>query len=131
MVIASTRERRKIPVWVADYVLISYGTGAIMAVPGHDERDFEFAEKFEIPINRVIARADGDEEKSGLRVFRAGHHGKLREYDGMDADVQGKDHSDLEAKNVGKGRGQLQASRLDFLTPTILGRTDPLGLGPA
>ena len=44
-----------IPVWLADYVLTEYGTGAIMAVPGHDERDFEFALKFELPIRRVIA----------------------------------------------------------------------------
>ena len=44
-----------VPVWVADYVLISYGTGAIMAVPGHDERDFEFARQFDLPIKRVVA----------------------------------------------------------------------------
>ncbi len=44
----------KIPIWVSDYVLISYGTGAIMAVPGHDERDFEFATKFELPIIPVV-----------------------------------------------------------------------------
>ena len=40
----------KIPIWIADYVLMSYGTGAIMAVPGHDQRDYEFAKKFDIPI---------------------------------------------------------------------------------
>ncbi len=45
----------KIPVWIADYVLSSYGTGAIMAVPAHDERDWEFAKKFELPIRQVIA----------------------------------------------------------------------------
>ena len=45
----------RVPVWVADYVLISYGTGAITAVPGHDERDFEFAKQFELPIRRVVA----------------------------------------------------------------------------
>jgi leucyl-tRNA synthetase len=44
-----------IPVWTADYVLMGYGTGAIMAVPGHDERDFEFAQKFNLPIVRVVA----------------------------------------------------------------------------
>ncbi len=47
----------KIPIWIADYVLLGYGTGAIMAVPGHDERDFEFAQKFDLPIVRVVARS--------------------------------------------------------------------------
>ena len=47
-----------IPIWVANYVLMDYGTGAIMSVPGHDERDFEFAKKYGIPIRRVIAPAD-------------------------------------------------------------------------
>lgn len=45
----------KMPVWTADYVLMEYGTGAIMAVPGHDERDFEFAQRFGLPIIRVVA----------------------------------------------------------------------------
>ena len=49
---------RRIPVWIADYVLMSYGTGAIMAVPAHDERDFEFALAFGLPILPVIARTD-------------------------------------------------------------------------
>ena len=49
-----------IPIWIADYVLMGYGTGAIMAVPGHDERDFEFATTFELPITRVIAEAGED-----------------------------------------------------------------------
>jgi leucyl-tRNA synthetase len=46
----------KIPVWISDYILISYGTGAIMAVPAHDERDFEFATKFKLPIIQVVSR---------------------------------------------------------------------------
>ncbi|MGE5354140.1 MAG: leucine--tRNA ligase [Acidobacteriota bacterium] len=44
----------KIPIWVADYVLATYGTGCVMAVPGHDERDFEFAHKFNLPIRKVV-----------------------------------------------------------------------------
>lgn len=49
-----------IPIWIADYVLTGYGTGAIMAVPGHDERDFEFATQFELPIVRVVAGPGDD-----------------------------------------------------------------------
>ncbi|GIW78889.1 MAG: leucine--tRNA ligase [Gemmatales bacterium] len=48
----------KIPIWIADYVLISYGTGAIMAVPAHDERDFEFAKAFDLPIRTVVRPPD-------------------------------------------------------------------------
>jgi leucyl-tRNA synthetase len=48
----------RLPIWIADYVLASYGTGAIMAVPGHDERDFEFAQKFGLPIREVIRPPD-------------------------------------------------------------------------
>jgi len=50
---------RRIPIWIADYVLMTYGTGAIMAVPAHDERDFDFALKFGLPIMPVIERTDG------------------------------------------------------------------------
>src|SRR6185436_14684354 len=52
-----------IPIWVADYVLMDYGTGAIMAVPAHDERDFEFAQRFGLPIVQVVAPADGEGEE--------------------------------------------------------------------
>jgi leucyl-tRNA synthetase len=52
----------KMPIWIADYVLMSYGTGAIMAVPAHDERDFEFAKKFELPIKEVVAGGDVTKE---------------------------------------------------------------------
>ena len=49
----------RIPIWIADYVLMGYGTGAIMAVPAHDERDFEFAKKFELPIKQVVQPPEG------------------------------------------------------------------------
>ncbi|MBT6034443.1 MAG: leucine--tRNA ligase, partial [Candidatus Jacksonbacteria bacterium] len=54
---------KEIPVWIADYVMASYGTGAIMAVPAHDERDFEFAQKFGLPIHYVIAPVFGKPHK--------------------------------------------------------------------
>ena len=56
----------RVPVWVADYVLMSYGTGAIMAVPGHDERDHEFAVGQGLPIVEVVRGGDGDVEKSAF-----------------------------------------------------------------
>ena len=52
--------KEEIPIWVSDYVLITYGTGAIMAVPAHDDRDFEFATKFNLPIKQVIKAKDGE-----------------------------------------------------------------------
>src|SRR5690349_12854474 len=57
----------KIPVWIDDYVLMEYGTGAIMAVPGHDERDFEFARRYSLPIVRVVAeRAQGADRRTAV-----------------------------------------------------------------
>jgi leucyl-tRNA synthetase len=62
----------KIPIWISDYVLISYGTGAIMAVPAHDERDFEFAKKFDLPIIPVVEPAhpeDAEQVRRGELCF--------------------------------------------------------------
>jgi leucyl-tRNA synthetase len=56
----------RVPIWVANYILADYGTGAIMSVPGHDARDFEFAEKYSIPVRRVIAPADPQAEEPAL-----------------------------------------------------------------
>jgi leucyl-tRNA synthetase len=56
----------RIPIWIADYVLASYGTGAIMAVPAHDERDFEFAKKFNLPIIQVVQPPDPKAEWQGF-----------------------------------------------------------------
>ena len=56
----------KIPIWIADYVLASYGTGAIMAVPAHDERDFEFAKKFNLPIIQVVQPPDANTDWQGF-----------------------------------------------------------------
>lgn len=60
--------QEKVPIWIADYVLMGYGTGAIMAVPAHDERDFEFAKKYDIEIKEVVAEKDGGRnQKSKLK----------------------------------------------------------------
>ena len=56
----------KIPIWIADYVLVSYGTGAIMAVPAHDTRDFEFAQKFNLPVLQVVQPNDAKKEWQGF-----------------------------------------------------------------
>ena len=61
----------KVPIWVADYVLASYGTGCVMAVPGHDERDFEFAKRFNLPIRKVILEK-GKEESEELTAAYTG-----------------------------------------------------------
>jgi leucyl-tRNA synthetase len=68
-----------VPVWIADYVLMEYGTGAIMAVPGHDERDFEFATQFGLPIVRVISGGETSESERRGRDGRVHRRGRARE----------------------------------------------------
>ena len=59
----------KVPVWAANFVLMEYGTGAVMAVPAHDQRDFEFAQKYGLPIKQVIAPSDGEAVDLGQAAF--------------------------------------------------------------
>ena len=76
---------REIPVWIADYVLMGYGTGAIMAVPGHDSRDFEFAQRFDLPIVRVIAAPEDDAETPLTEAFtKDGRLVNSGDFDGLD-----------------------------------------------
>jgi len=75
-----------IPIWIADYVLMEYGTGAIMAVPGHDERDFEFATVFSLPIVRVVADEDDNEHTPLDAAFTENVAGRIvnsAQFDGM------------------------------------------------
>ena len=75
----------KLPIWVANFVLMHYGTGAVMAVPAHDQRDFEFAQKYGLPIKQVIAPLADEEIDLTKQAFV--EHGKLvnsAEFDGLD-----------------------------------------------
>ena len=94
----------RIPVWVSDYVLISYGTGSVMAVPGGDQRDFDFAKKFDLPIIVVIS-PDGKEIED-LREAYPGHGKVLNsgEYNGIDSkEMQQLIIDRLEKESTGKG----------------------------
>lgn len=88
----------KIPIWIADYVLASYGTGAIMAVPAHDERDYEFARKFDLPIKEVVAGGDVSKEA----YTGDGDHVNSEFLNGLNkADAIAKMISWLEEKGIG------------------------------
>ncbi|WP_298957112.1 leucine--tRNA ligase [uncultured Campylobacter sp.] len=76
---------RKIPVWIANFVLAEYGGGAVMAVPAHDERDFEFAKKFNLPIIQSIAPKSGDYDASKAYV-ESGVLVNSEEFSGMDSE---------------------------------------------
>ena len=70
----------KVPIWIANFVLMGYGTGAIMAVPAHDERDFEFCRKYGIPVRPVIRPVDGElavEPGMTAALLRVRHRRKL------------------------------------------------------
>jgi leucyl-tRNA synthetase len=80
--------KEHIPIWIADYVLMGYGTGAIMAVPAHDQRDFEFARKYKLPI-RVVIQPEGKTLDAGTMTEAYPHVGKMvnsAQFDGTLAD---------------------------------------------
>ncbi len=94
----------KVPIWIADYVLATYGTGAIMAVPAHDERDFEFATKFGLPIKQVVRSADGKEPEPGKAFTELGVAVNSGALDGLPTPEAKKAiTAELEAKGLGKG----------------------------
>jgi len=94
----------KIPVWIADYVLGSYGTGAIMAVPGHDDRDHEFACKYKIPIVKVVETPAGTELEEGTAFTGDGLAVNSGFLDGLDtAKAKAKMITWLGEKHLGRG----------------------------
>jgi leucine--tRNA ligase len=101
----------KVPVWVADYVLWGYGTGAIMAVPAHDERDFAFAEKFGLPIIEVVERPEDTSEQcyhgEGLLVNSA-------QFDGMPSS-EAREQIVSWLEQQGSGRSKVTYKMRDWL----------------
>ncbi len=96
----------KIPIWLSDYVLADYGTGAIMCVPAHDDRDFEFATKFNIPIIQVIAK-DGKEIENMTEAYTeaAGTMINSGEWNGMESAVLKKEAPHIiEKKGIGRAK---------------------------
>ena len=120
-----------IPVFVADYVLMGYGTGAIMAVPGQDQRDWDFAEAFGLPIIRTVEPPD---RLRGRGVHRRGPGDQLRERRDQPerpAHHRGEAHDHRLAGREGFRRvgGAVQAARLAVLPSALLGRAVPDRLG--
>ena len=105
----------KLPIWLSDYVLADYGTGAIMCVPAHDDRDFEFAKKFDIPIIQVIAK-DGKEIQDMTEAYTeaAGTMINSGEWNGMESSVLKKEAPHIIEK-LGIGRKTVNYKLRDWV----------------
>ena len=91
------------PIWIADYVLATYGTGAIMAVPAHDQRDFDFATKFGLPIKEVVRPVGGAAPEAGKAFCDEGVNVNSGMLDGLPtAEAKKRINAYLEAKNLGR-----------------------------
>ncbi len=96
---------QRVPIWIADYVLMGYGTGAIMAVPAHDERDFEFARQYSLPVVQVIEPPAGAEDGAPVHLPYVGDGTLVRSdrYNGQPwAEAKQKITADLAARGVGQ-----------------------------
>ena len=119
---------RKLPIYVTDFVLMDVGTGAVVGVPGHDIRDFEFAQKYDLPVIRVVVGSDGDTSSITKREQVQEEEGTMvnsKFLDGLDiheATTKMMDH--MEDKGWGGANYQVPSPRLDFLPPALLGRAN-------
>ena len=108
----------EIPIWISDYVLMSYGTGAIMAVPGHDQRDFEFAQKFDLPIVQVVAGGDISSEaftdtETGTMMNSAKSDGSFS-INGLSV-KEAIEKTIKYLENIDKGKGAVEYKLRDWL----------------
>ncbi|MGL4545626.1 MAG: leucine--tRNA ligase [Plesiomonas sp.] len=105
---------RKVPVWVANFVLMGYGTGAVMAVPAHDQRDYEFATKYNLPIDAVIAPADGNAPDISAQAYtEKGLLFNSGEFDGLDFDAAFNAIAD-KLSSIGKGERRVNFRLRDW-----------------
>lgn len=104
----------KVPVWVANFVLMGYGTGAVMAVPAHDQRDYEFATKYSLPIDAVIKPADGSELDISAQAYtEKGILFNSGEFDGLDFDGAFNAVAD-KLNSIGKGERRVNFRLRDW-----------------
>ena len=118
----------RIPIWLADYVLMGYGTGAIMAVPAHDERDYAFAERYGLEIRPVVVPRGG--ELAEASAYSAHTEDEVLvnsgQFSGLSA-PKAKEQIVAWLAGAGSGRGddRVPVARLALLTPALLGLPDP------
>ncbi len=98
---------KQVPIWAANFVLMNYGTGAVMSVPGHDQRDYEFAKKYNLPIEAVIKPLDSDLDISEAAYTEKGVLFNSGEFDGLDFDGAFNAIAD---KLVAEGKGKRQVN---------------------
>ena len=109
----------EVPIWIADYVLAHYGTGAIMAVPGHDSRDHEFATAMDLPIKKVVTPADGSEWD--IKAEAMTEYGVGVNSDNGDLNINGmptaeaKEHTNKWLEEKGIGKAKIQYKLRDWL----------------
>jgi leucyl-tRNA synthetase len=104
----------RIPIWIADYVLMSYGTGAIMAVPAHDQRDYEFATRYSIPIRTVIEPVDGSRPPEGRAYVDDGANVNSGPFDGLPT-AEAIPAFVKHLEETGQGRGVVRYKLRDWL----------------
>ena len=115
-----------IPVWAADYVLPDYGTGAIMAVPAHDQRDLDFARAFGLPVRVVVDTGQADPAETGIATPGEGELVNSGPLDGLaKGEAIAKIMDDPGREAAGPDRGELPAAGLAAVPAAVLGHPDP------
>ncbi len=105
----------RLPIWAADYVLSEYGTGAIMAVPAHDQRDLDFARTFDIPVRVVIETGEADPNETGVATSGDGRYVNSALLDGLDGKASGVAAMNAKLEADGTGRGAVTYRLRDWL----------------